>query len=93
MHSRNREKYGSFGDYVLHNPSVFRGLFITSQWVPIPIFGFILYSLLMYGLWEAGVVVGVFFVLFVRRLIMFYKRGGMSSMPTDMTGYKFLWEK
>ena len=93
MPSKNKEKYGSFSDYIMHSPEVFKGLFVTSQWIPIPIFGFILYTLLFYQQYEVALIIIVIFSLFIRRLYRFYKNGGMKNLPDEMTGYKFLWER
>jgi len=89
----NREKYGSFGNYILNSPTVYRNLFVTSMIFPPVMFGLILLSLYLAQMWEILVIMAIFFAAFIGRLFKFFKNGGMKSIPPDATANKYLWGK
>jgi len=92
MPSRNKEKYGSFGNYVMQDKEVFKWLFLGSQIVPPILFGFVLFTLVAYSQWEVAIIVSIFMILFLMRLYKFLKNGGMKNMP-EMNAEQFVWGK
>jgi hypothetical protein len=93
VHKTNKEKYGSFGNYILNNPTVYRNLFVTSIIFPPIMFALLLFLLYMNKSWEIFFITLIFFFAFLSRVLKFFKNGGLNSIPPDATANKYLWGK
>jgi len=88
----NREKYSTFSEYILNDEKVAKWLFVASRWTGAIIFSVFTYSLWIYGLNEAGIVIGIFTAFAWYSVIKFYMKGGAKVTP-NITASQFVWNK
>jgi hypothetical protein len=87
----NKQKYGSFGAYILQDPAVYRWLYMLGLVFPPVAYAVILYTLYVYQHWEIFVIICLFSLAFIYRLYKFFKNGGMKAIPKDMNANDMIW--
>ena len=86
----NREKYGSFAEYILNDTFVLKFLVVLSKYFGAIIFSLLAWLLLSIGLSEIAFIIFILACFGWWNVIKFHKLGGWKNMP-DFNAAQSFW--
>jgi len=92
MRWKNKKKYGSFHNYIMKDPKVYKYLFFTGQVFPLVLYSLLLGLIIYSGNISLSLFIGIFWVFSVMKMIKFFRLGGLKAIPPTMCAEQ-IWSK